>query len=205
MRLPRRTISRSSRSPLITAQGRNLHDPDFKLDPTLAPLIKPGFAMAAGDDAQIVPVKPDEQVGDHGARRCRCGRSAPFAEVRAAVESNWKPAQGATKAREAASKPTALLNRGVAVEEALKQAGIVGQPRQPLAVRRAELGQYQGKIPPPIIAALAMRAGSARLVQMERNFGFAGCLDREDHRGGSARQCPADAVHPRRPRQRAGQ
>ncbi len=81
---------------------------------------------------------------------------------------------GATKAREAASKLTALLNRGVAVEEALKQAGIVGQSRQPLAVRRAELGQYQGKIPPPIIAAARHARGfGARWCQMERNFGFA--------------------------------
>jgi peptidyl-prolyl cis-trans isomerase D len=160
-------------TPLITAQGRNLHDPDFKLDPTLAPLIKPGFAMAAGDDAQIVPVKPDEQVAIMAPGDVVAAGPPPFAEVRSAVESNWKLAQGATKAREAASKLTALLNRGVAVEEALKQAGIVGQPRQPLAVRRAELGQYQGKVPPPIIAALAMRAGSARLVQMAQNFGFA--------------------------------
>lgn len=160
-------------TPLITGQGRNLRDPNFKPDAAITAMLKTGFSMASGDDPQIVPVKADEQAAIMVPGEIVPAGPPPFAEVKQAVELAWKLAQGSTKAREAATKLTALLNKGVAPEEALKQAGIVGQPRQPLAIRRAELGRYQGKVPPPITAALTMRARSARLVQVERNFGYA--------------------------------
>ncbi|MBO9670691.1 MAG: SurA N-terminal domain-containing protein [Sphingobium sp.] len=159
-------------TPFITGQGRNLRDPDFKLDPALSALLKPAFAMSAGDDAQIIPVKPDEQVAVLAPGEVVPSGPAPFDEVRKAAEVSWKLAQGSTQARVAADKLTALLNKGVAPDEALKQAGVLSPERKPIAIRRAELGQYQGKVPAPITAALTMRAGSARLVPMDRNAGF---------------------------------
>lgn len=83
----------------------------------------------------------------------------------------WRLSQGAAKAREAANKASALMNKGVAPEEALKQAGIAGLPRQPLAVRRIQLNQQTGA-PPPLRALLTMQVNSARVVAMENNLGF---------------------------------
>jgi peptidyl-prolyl cis-trans isomerase D len=159
-------------TPLISGQGRNLRDPDYKPDPVVAALLKPGFTMASGDDPQIVPVKPDEQAAVIAPGDIVPSGPAPFEEVRKAAELGWKLSQGAIKAREAANKLSVLLGKGVATDEALKQAGVLGQPRQPLSVRRADIGRQQGKVPPPILAALTMRAGSARVVPMERNLGF---------------------------------
>ncbi len=96
----------------------------------------------------------------------------PFAEVRNAVEVEWKLAEGAIKARDAATKVAALVSKGVAAADALKQAGVPGQPAiQPISVRRADINQ-QNRVAPPVVALLGMAAGAAKVVPMERNLGF---------------------------------
>lgn len=159
-------------TPLITAQGRDLRNADYKADEVVTALIKPGFAMAQGDDAQVVQVKPDEQAAVLAPGDVVAAGPPPFAEVKNAVLLDWKLTQGAAKARAAADRLAVLLNKGVAPDEALKQAGIIGQPRQPLNVRRIDISQMQGKAPPPILALLTMKTGSARVVPMEKNLGF---------------------------------
>ncbi len=159
-------------TPLLTAQGRDLRNPDYKADEVVTALLKPAFAMGQSDDPQVVAVKAEEQAAILAPGDIVPAGPPPFAEVKNAVALDWKLAQGAAKAREAANKLAVLLGRGVAPDEALKQAGIVGQPRQPINVRRIDISQMQGKAPPPVLAMLTMRAGGARVVPMEKNLGF---------------------------------
>ncbi len=162
----------TAETPLLTGEGRNLRDPAYQPDETVQALLKPAFAMSASDDPQIAPVKPDEQVAILLPGDTVAAGPPPLAEVREAVVLAWRLSQGATKAREAAEKATALMNKGVAPEEALKQAGIADLPRQPLAVRRIQLSQQGGAVPPPLRALLTMPVNSARTVPMENNLGF---------------------------------
>jgi len=158
-------------TPLLTGEGRNLRDPAYQADETVQALLKPGFAMSGSDDPQIVPVKPDEQIAILIPGDTVAAGPPPLTEVREAAVLAWRLSQGAAKAREAANKASALMNKGVAPEEALKQAGIAGLPRQPLAVRRIQLNQQTGA-PPPLRALLTMQVNSARVVAMENNLGF---------------------------------
>jgi peptidyl-prolyl cis-trans isomerase D len=158
-------------TPLLAADGRNLKDPAYQPDEAVRALLQPAFTMQASDDAQIAQVRADEQIAILAPSDVLAAGPPPLAEVRSAVEMGWRLSQGATKAREAANKVSALINKGVAPEEALKQAGAAGLPRQPLAVRRIELNQ-SNPTPPPVRALLTMRPNSTKVVEMERNLGF---------------------------------
>lgn len=159
-------------TPLITGEGRALRNPEYQPDPALDPIVKQGFSMTAGDDPQVVQVKADEAVAVVTPGDIVPSGPPPFAEVRNAVDAAWKLSQGAQRARAAADKVIAALAKGVPVDEALKQAGVVNQPRQPLAVRRIELQQQQGRVPPAVQTLFTMRAGTAKLVPMENNLGY---------------------------------
>ena len=159
-------------TPLITAQGKNLRDPAYKPDDAVNALLKAGFGMAQGDDPQIVQVKADDQVAVLVPGDIVAAGPPPFAEVRNAVELEWKLAQGAVKARDAATKVAVLVGKGVAAADALKQAGVAGQPAiQPISIRRADINQ-QNPVPPPVTALLTMRTGSAKVIPMTKNLGF---------------------------------
>ncbi len=159
-------------TPFITGEGRDLRNPDYKPDEAVTALLKPGFAMGASDDPQIVQVKPDEAVAILAPGDVVPSGPPPLAQVRAAAELGWKISQGAARAREAAAKITDLIARGVAPEDAMKQAGIAAPQRQPVSARRIEVTQQRGPVPPPLLALLTMRAGTTRIVPMERNLGF---------------------------------
>lgn len=159
-------------TPLLTGEGRNLRDPGYTPDAAVQALLKPGFAMSPSDDPQIVSVKPDEQVAVIAPGDVVAAGPPPLAEIRAAVEAGWRLAQGAAKAREAATKVAALVNRGTAPEEALRQAGVTNVAPEPLSVRRIELNQQRGQVAPPLRALLTMRLNSAQMLPMERNLGF---------------------------------
>jgi len=159
-------------TPFLTAQGVNVHDATYKPDETVSALLKAGFTMNKGDDAQIVQLKVDEQVAVLAPGDVIPAGPPSFEEARAAVQADWALAQGAAKARDAANKVVALLKQGVAIDDALKQAGAAGQERQPVTVRRVDLQQQQGKVPPPVQAMFSMTPGSAKIMQMTRNAGY---------------------------------
>lgn len=159
-------------TPFITAQGRAIKDPAYKPDEAVTAMLKQGFSMGQDDDPQIVSVKPDEQAAILAPGETIPAGPPPFAEGRTAAEIAWRLAQGAGKARAVAEQVTAALNKGQPVAEALKAAGGVSTPRQPLSIRRVEINQQGGRIAPPLQALFSLRAGSAKLVPMENNQGF---------------------------------
>jgi peptidyl-prolyl cis-trans isomerase D len=158
-------------TPFLTADGRNLQDVAFKADETATALLKQGFAMQQGDDPQIATVKQDEVAAIVAPGDVIAAGPPPFATVRQAVDMAWKLDKGAAKARDIATKVTGLLNKGVPVAEALKQAGAGDVPHEPLAARRIDITRQGQKIPPPLKALFTMKLNSAQAVPMERNQG----------------------------------
>ena len=159
-------------TPFLTGEGRDLRNPEYKPDAAVAALLKPGFAMASNDDPQIAQVTQDETVALLAPGDVIAAGPPPLAEVRSAVELRWKLSQGSAKAKEAAAKIVALLAKGVAPDEAMKQAGLTAPQRQAISVRRIDTSQQRGPVPPPLLALLTMRTGSTRVVPMERNLGY---------------------------------
>ncbi|MCW2390222.1 peptidyl-prolyl cis-trans isomerase D [Sphingobium sp. B11D3B] len=159
-------------TPLIVRNGQSLRDPAFKPDATLQALLEGGFAARQDDDAQIVPVKPDEEAALLTVAEVVPAGPPPFAQVKPAVEAAWKLAQGVGKAREIATQLAAQLGKGAEPGPLLAKLGIADAPRQPLSARRADINQQGGQIPPPLKALFSIRQGGTQMVPLENNQGF---------------------------------
>lgn len=159
-------------TPLITVQGRDLNDSNYMPDEAVSALLKQGFAMSPDDDPQIVSIKPDEEAAILAPGAVVQAGPPPFEQNRPAAERAWTLQQGATRARAIAAKLTAALNKGTALEDALKQDDLTKMPRQPISARRIDLSQSGAVIPPPLKALFALNEGGAKMVPLEANKGF---------------------------------
>ncbi|MBU0555942.1 MAG: SurA N-terminal domain-containing protein [Alphaproteobacteria bacterium] len=159
-------------TPLIVSNGQALRDPAFQPDETVQALLEGGFAAREDDDPQIVQVKPDEEAAILAVGDVVPAGPPPFAEVKPAVETAWKLAQGISKAREVATQLAAELGKGAEPGPLLAKLGIADAPRQSLSARRADINQQGGRIPPPLQALFSIRKGATRMVPLENNQGF---------------------------------
>ena len=159
-------------TPLITGEGHEIRDPKYQPDDTVKPLLKPGFAMTAGDDPQIVPLKPNESAAILAVGNVVPTGQPPLAEVRQAALVGYALAEGKAKAKSAADKLAAAFNKGKSATEALAEAGLTGAAQQSISARRADINQAGQTIAPPLIALFSMKQGSARVLPLDNDRGF---------------------------------
>lgn len=159
-------------TPLITKDGKVLKDPAFKADEKLTALLTQGFGMSADDDAQIVPIKPDEEAAILQIGDIVPAGPPPFAEVRAAVQTAWALSKGSAQAQRIATQLAAEVGKGADPAAVLAKLGIPQTPRQPISARRADINQQGGKIPPPLEALFTIKTGTAKMLPLENDQGF---------------------------------
>jgi peptidyl-prolyl cis-trans isomerase D len=161
-----------SQTPLITAAGAARGNPGFKLPPEFAPALKSGFELQPNDEpvvealpneagyllvapAQVVPAAP-----------------APLAEIRQRVADDWINAQAAQRAKAVADAIAGKVARGMALPQAVREAGTALPPVQPLAARRLDLAQLGANVPPPLRMLFNLSQGRSRLVADPQGRGY---------------------------------
>ncbi|QUT04314.1 SurA N-terminal domain-containing protein [Sphingobium phenoxybenzoativorans] len=159
-------------TPLLVSNGQNVEDQAYKANPDVLPLLKPGFDMAADDDAQIVPIVQDKRyallkVGDIAA-----AAPPPLVKVRELVVAQYKLAQGAIKAKAVAEQIRAKVAKGAKLEEALAAAGVPLPPVQKAAGRRADLMRGDKAPPPPLALMFNMAKGTIKALPIGQDRGY---------------------------------
>jgi peptidyl-prolyl cis-trans isomerase D len=162
-----------SDTPLITAQGKALGDPQFKLAPELAGALKSGFELAP-DDKPVVETLP----ADAGFALVALGKTvaaapAPLDEIRATVASAWITQQAAVRAKAAAQAIAAKVAAGASLASAAAGAGIKLPPVTPLHARRLQLEQAPPQLLPPLKMLFSLAQGRSRMVAMPGANAFA--------------------------------
>ena len=160
-------------TPLVTAQGKALADPQYKLPPELAGALKSGFELAP-DDKPVVETLPN----DSGFALVALGRQvaaapAPLAEVRDAVTSAWVAQQATLRARAAAQAIAAKVAGGAPMAQAIAAAGVKLPPPTPLRARRLQLEQAPPALLPPLKMLFSLAQGKSRMVAMPAANAFA--------------------------------
>ena len=159
-------------TPPLTAGGTAPSNPDFRLPPEFAQMPRFGFEIDPDDDPVVEPL-PNEggyallAVGD-----TRPAAPAPFAAIRDRIAADFKAKRASDRARAAATAVTNALNRGASFADALKQAGQPLPAPEPLKVRRLQLQQFQGQVPPPLQMLFSLSAGKARVVAAPDGQGY---------------------------------
>jgi peptidyl-prolyl cis-trans isomerase D len=157
-------------TPLITATGTSRTNASYRLPQPLAPALKVGFDIGAGDTPEVVTLGNDQYAIVAPAQVVPAA-PAPLASIRDRVKNDWILQQAMAKAKAAADSIAAKASAGQSLADAVKQSGVPA-PVQPLASRRIQIAQAQKQVPPPIRMLFTLSAGKSKAVPDEQGRGY---------------------------------
>jgi peptidyl-prolyl cis-trans isomerase D len=159
-------------TPLVTAAGQSRTDPGYRVPPELAPVIKAGFEIAPNDPSEIITLPNDQGYALVSPAQVVAAAPAPFADVRGQVRTDWINGEARKRAQAAASSIAAKAGRGVALAQAVREAGVSLPAIRPLAARRLQIATATSPVPPPILTLFALGQGKSKMVADPRNATF---------------------------------
>jgi peptidyl-prolyl cis-trans isomerase D len=159
-------------TPLVTVAGTSRTDPAYKLPAELAPALKTGFEIAPNDPPEIVPLPNNQGYALVSPAQVISAAPAPFASIRAQVETDWVNAQAFQRARATANRIAARASQGVSLAQAVKESGISLPPTRPMAARRIQIAQASGQVAPPMQLLFSLAQGKSRMIADSQGRGF---------------------------------
>ena len=159
-------------TPLVTADGTSRADASFKLPPELAPVLKPGFAIAPNDQPEVVTLPGDAGTAIVSPGQIVAAAPAPLAGIHDKVASDWIADQAMLRARTTAQQIVAKANGNVSLADAIKGASVALPAPRPVSARRLQISDQQGNINPAVRALFTTPAGKAQVAPNPQGGGF---------------------------------
>jgi len=160
------------KSPAILSNGTSRANPAFKFPADLTPVLRAGFEMAQGDDPQVETLEGDAGYALISVDQVNPAAPAPLAAIRDRVIADWKTAQARAKARTIASGIAAKVAKGTALAAASSTSGVTLPPPNKAAIRRMQLAQMGGNVPPALNLMFALAQGGSRMIADPQGRGF---------------------------------
>ncbi len=161
----------ASTQPLL-ADGSVFGKSAEKAPAEIAPLIQAAFAMEREGEPQLAELKAGEVFAIYDVGQLTASSPAPLDRIRDVVARDWGLDQGSAKAKAAADKILAALNKGMPVTEAVKQAGVALPAPQPVEMARQQLTAMQGQVPPALALLFAMAEGTNKRLEGPNKAGW---------------------------------
>ncbi len=162
----------SVKSPPLLGNGTSRANPGFKLPAELAPVVSAAFGMAQGDEPLVETLPGEAGYALVGLDQVIPAAPAQLAAIRDKVAADWKNAQARARARTVASAIAARVAKGETLAAATTAAGAGLPPPNKAAIRRIQLAQMQGNIPPALNLMFALSAGGSRMIADPGGRGF---------------------------------
>jgi peptidyl-prolyl cis-trans isomerase D len=151
-------------TPLIMANGQSRADPSYKSPAELAPVLKTGFEIAPNDPPEVVTLAGGQGYALVSPAEVVAAAPAPLASIRDKVRTDWIEGQAVQRAQAAAQAIAAKTARGVALADAVKQAGVALPNVQTVAGQRIQIASAGGQIPPALQALFTLSQGKSKMV-----------------------------------------
>ena len=163
-----------SQTPPVAANGQSLVQPGFQLPPEYRErLLKDAFSMQAGDDPVVEPLPGEAGYAVMALGDVTSATPAPLGQIRERVAADFLAKRASDAARTAATQVQAKVARGVPVAQALREQNVAGAPApSPLKLRRLQLSQFQGQVPPPLQMLFSLAPNKSRLVAAPDGQGY---------------------------------
>jgi len=167
----------ATKSPLVFANGTARANPGFKFPADLAPALRAGFDLTQDDDP-VVETLPANASGEPAGYalvavdQIVSAAPEPLAAITDRVTADWKAAQARAKARVVATAVAAQVAKGADLKTALAAAGSALPPPRRTAIRRMQLAQMQGEVPPALNLMFALAQGGSRMIADPEGRGF---------------------------------
>lgn len=161
-------------TPPITAGGVARSNPAFKLPADLAPVVRAGFDLGQDDEPVVETLPNDAGYALVGVDSIIPSAPALLAQIRAQVVADWKQKQASDRAKAIANDVAAKVSKGMALGEAIRSAnaGIALPAPEQTKVRRIQLAQMGGNVPPALAMMFSLAQGRSRMVADPQGRGF---------------------------------
>jgi len=159
-------------TPPITATGSAPDQPDFRLAPDLAPILKPGFDMSPDEDPVIETLTSNQRYALLAVSRVIPAAPPPLAEVRERVHADLIGERSLARARTMAQQIADKANGGAAIRDAFRQASANLPGLESLTISRIDFAQRQQAAPVPIQLMFRMAKGKTRIVADPAGRGY---------------------------------
>lgn len=158
--------------PPLLATGQSVEDQHYQPNADVAPLLKPVFDMEPDDDAQFVPILPQQRYALLALTDVIAPAPPPLDKVKKFVVQQYLLHEGAAKARPLANKLKAEIEKGMPFDTAIAKAGVVLPPVQKLSGRRADLLRGDKSPPAEIAILFAMAPGTIKIMPIPNEQGY---------------------------------
>jgi len=162
----------ATKSPLILADGTARDNPGFKFPADLAPVLRGGFDLTQDDDPVVETLLDDAGYALVAADQIVTAAPEPLAAIQPRVTADWRAAQARAKARVVATAVAAKVAKGTDLTAALAASGTTLPPPRRTAIRRMQLAQMQGEVPPALNLMFALAQGGSRMIAHPDGRGF---------------------------------
>jgi len=157
-------------TPPITATGNSPTNPAYKLPADLTIALKSGFDLGEGDEPVVDPLPNNAGFLLIAPSRIIPPAPAPLANIREKVTQDWIADQASQRAKQLAQTIAAKVGTGALADAAKGSA--VAVKVEPINIRRIQLSQFQGQIPPPLQMMFSLGQGKVRMVGGSQGEGF---------------------------------
>lgn len=162
----------ANKSPMIFANGTARADAGFKFPPDLAPVLRAGFELTPDEDPSVETLPDGAGYALVAVDQIVSAAPEPLAAIRDRVSADWKATQARAKARVIAAAVAAKVAKGVELKTALATAGTPLPPPSRTSIRRMQLAQMQGQVPPALNLMFALAQGGSRMIADPDGRGF---------------------------------
>lgn len=162
------------KTPPITAGGVARSNPGFTLPASAAPALRAGFDLGQDDEPVVETLPNDAGYALVGVDSIIPASPAPLASIRSQVVTDWKQKQASDRAKAIANDVAAKVGKGMGLGEAIRSANAGVALPQPEAtkVRRIQLAQMGGNVPPALAMMFSLAEGRSRMVADPQGRGF---------------------------------
>lgn len=149
----------------VLADGSVYGKPTERVPDEITTLVQAAFAMEREGEAQLAELKSGEVFAIFDIGQLTASSAAPLDLIRNVALRDWGLDQGSAKAKIAADKVLAALNKGIPIAEAAKQAGVALPGPQPIEMARQQLASIKGQVPPALSLLFAMAEGTNKRLE----------------------------------------
>lgn len=159
-------------TPPLLATGKQVKDMAYVAPADIQPLVAPAFAMSADDDAQLVPITPDQRYALIAPGQIIAAAPPPLTEVKPLVQAQYKLNAGNQKAKALAEQIQTKVAKGTKLADAIAQAGVRLPAPQTLGGRRADIMRAEQRPPAEVSILFSMAENSVKTLPISEGRGY---------------------------------
>jgi len=176
-------------TPPVTATGQQPGVAGWQPPPELAPLLRPGFEMAADDDPVVETVEQGQRFAVLAVGRVVPAAPPALAQIRDQVRRDLVAQRASERARQLATQLVTRINAGTAATAAFAAAGVDLPEVESVTARRLDIARANQPVPPPLAMLFSLPKGRAKILEAPNGAGWF-VVHLENQVAGDARSQP---------------